>query len=210
MATYTDNLNLIKPAQGENYNVDVANTNNEVIDNAIGNKQDKVKGKGLSSCDFTLEYKRKIDGLQKIYKYKGSVDTYNELNNITDNNIGDVWNVITESKDYCWDGTAWIELGTNIDLSEYPTKTEVKENKYSVLTEVEISENTNYTIPCLYKVGEDVLDVYYMGEKLIKDIHYKEVGENGTVSNKIQFFDWGQNIPVERTIEFVVRGVYQE
>ncbi len=81
-------------------------------------------------------------------------------------------------------------------------------NKYTITTTEEIPENTDYEIPCNYKVGEDVLDIYYMGEKLIKDIHYKEIGESGNISNKIQFFDWGQSVPASRTIEFVVRGVY--
>ena len=79
-------------------------------------------------------------------------------------------------------------------------------HKYIVNTIEEIPENTNYEIPCFYKVGEDVLDIIYMGEKLVKDEHYKEVGETGTISNTIQFFDWGQSVPVDRTIEFIVRS----
>lgn len=89
-------------------------------------------------------------------------------------------------------------------------------NKYTLTTTEEIEENTDYEIPCNYKVGQDTLDIYYMGEKLIKadptnniDGHYIEVGENGTVSNKIQFYNWGQSVPIGRTIEFIVRGVYE-
>ena len=58
-------------------------------------------------------------------------------------------------------------------------------------------------------MGADVLDIYYMGEKLIKGTHYIEVGNDGTVSNTIQFYNWGQSVPAERTIEFIVRGVYE-
>ena len=42
MAEYTENLNLILPAQSENYDVKVANTNNKIIDTAMGNKVEKV------------------------------------------------------------------------------------------------------------------------------------------------------------------------
>lgn len=84
-----------------------------------------------------------------------------------------------------------------------------KEQKSIVTTTATISENTDYTIPLNYKVGADVLDIYYMGEKLVKGTHYIEVGNAGEVSNTIQFYNWGQAVPSGRTIEFIVRGVYE-
>lgn len=86
---------------------------------------------------------------------------------------------------------------------------EIIEAKSIITTTEEISENTNYTIPLNYKVGADVLDIFYMGEKLIKGTHYIEVGNTGSVSNTIQFYNWGQAVPSGRTIEFIVRGVYE-
>ena len=86
---------------------------------------------------------------------------------------------------------------------------EIIEAKSIINTTTEIAENTNYTIPLNYKVGSDVLDIYYMGEKLIKGTHYIEVGNEGEVSNTIQFYNWGQAVPSGRTIEFIVRGVYE-
>ena len=107
-----------------------------------------------------------------------------EVHKITADNVNEIKEVVNENADY------------------------IVINSYIVTTETEIAENTDYEIPCYYKVGEDVLDIYYMGEKLIKNVHYKEVGESGTISNKIQFYNWGQAVPTNRTIEFVVRGVY--
>lgn len=207
MAQYTDNLNLIKPAQGENYNVDVANTNNEIIDNAIGNKQDKIPGKGMSSNDFTNEYKRKLDAVKKIYTFKGSVNTYNDLLNITEKEVGDVWNILDTGDNYSWNGTEWIEIGIDTDFANLEKSLVIQSS--IITTTTEIAENTNYTIPLNYKVGSDVLDIYYMGEKLIKGTHYIEVGTTGSVSNTIQFYEWGQAVPSGRTIEFIVRGVYE-
>lgn len=86
---------------------------------------------------------------------------------------------------------------------------EIIEAKSIITTTEEISENTNYTIPLNYKVGADVLDIFYMGEKLSKGTHYIEVGTTGSVSNTIQFYNWGQAVPTGRTIEFIVRGVYE-
>ena len=102
----------------------------------------------------------------------------------------------------------------NNDICEYldyltDYLNQVKNKTYMIVTKNEIPENTNYVIPCSYKVGDNMLDIYYMGEKLINGVHYKEIGTKGTVSNKIQFFDWGQSVPVGRTIEFLVRGVFE-
>lgn len=82
-----------------------------------------------------------------------------------------------------------------------------KINTVLITTTEEIAENTDYTIPLNYIVGDNSLEIYYMGEKLVKDEHYIEVGEEGEVSNIIQFYDWGQAVPVDRLIEFIVRGV---
>lgn len=41
MADYTNHYNLKKPAKSENYDVDVANTNNDIIDEKLYGKVDK-------------------------------------------------------------------------------------------------------------------------------------------------------------------------
>lgn len=78
-----------------------------------------------------------------------------------------------------------------------------------ITTSTTIAQNTNYTIPLKYRVGDNSLEVIYMGERLIKGTHYIEVGNTGEVSNTIQFYNWGQAVPSGRTIEFIVRGVYE-
>lgn len=61
MSNYTEHYNLKKPLKTESYDVEVANTNNDIIDEKLYSKVDKVAGKGLSSNDFTDGYKKKID-----------------------------------------------------------------------------------------------------------------------------------------------------
>lgn len=92
-------------------------------------------------------------------------------------------------------------------------KKDVIINRNVIVTTAEIPQNTDYTIPIPYKVGNNSLEVYYMEDKLVKTTddlegHYKEVGEVGSISNKIQFDRWGQAVPINRTIEFIVRGNY--
>lgn len=63
-------------------------------------------------------------GLGNVFKIKGSKQTINDLPT-TDNEVGDVWYIISESVGYIWlnDGTTyrWEQLGLEIDLSEYTT-----------------------------------------------------------------------------------------
>lgn len=79
-----------------------------------------------------------------------------------------------------------------------------------------IADNSKITIPVKYKVGNDSLEVYCMGEKLVKarpdqsqDGHYIEVGSNGSISNQIQLYNIGQSVPVGITFGFVVNGKYE-
>lgn len=87
-----------------------------------------------------------------------------------------------------------------------------KPNKYYLDITTEILQNTNFTIPCYYKVGENVLDVYYMGERLIRTTdtiegNYIEIGETGSISNIIQLDGWssGDLKDITEYFEFVVR-----
>ena len=75
-------------------------------------------------------------------------------------------------------------------------------------------EGGQITLPCNYKVGQNTLDVYLKGEKLLlssdnagTDGHYREVGEENSISNKVKLTtDW--NLEVGDILELVVRGDY--
>lgn len=79
----------------------------------------------MSTNDFTNEYKKKVDALQTLYRFKGNVETLAELYSKTDNNIGDTWNCKEDGNNYTWNKEEWINIGTNIDLSGYATKEEL-------------------------------------------------------------------------------------
>lgn len=56
--------------------------------------------------------------LGAVFKYKGVKATVAELPS-TNNNTGDVWHITEDGSEYVWNGSAWQELGSTIDLSNY-------------------------------------------------------------------------------------------
>lgn len=62
--------------------------------------------------------------VSSVYRYKGSVATYNDLP-VSGNVIGDVYNVEVDGSNYAWNGTGWDKLGGEVDLSNYYTKPQV-------------------------------------------------------------------------------------
>ena len=87
-------------------------------------------------------------------------------------------------------------------------------SKYSLEIDSDKTEGQEITLPCYYKVGEEVLDVYLNEERLIKssddtgtDGHYREVGTTGSISNKIKTTtDW--SLEEGDVLDLVVRGEY--
>lgn len=85
-------------------------------------------------------------------------------------------------------------------------------HKYKLIITEDKEAGEEIEIPCKYKVGADVLDVYLNGERLIKssdisgkDGHYLETGSTGSISNKIEtIIDW--NLEAGDMLDFVVRG----
>lgn len=210
MSDYTENYNLILPGKGENYDVGVANTNNKIIDTQLKNKVEKIPGKNLSSNDFTNAYKNKIDSLSNIYKFVGSVDSFENLPTTAQN--GDVYNVIDESKSYSWNNNlkTWLELGNTINVEN------ILAHKYTLILTSKVEAGQILNIPCKYRVGAEVLDVFYNGERLLlssnisgTDGHYCEVGDVNSISNQIQITsDW--NPEMGDYFDFVLRGEYRD
>ena len=87
------------------------------IDNSVNNL--------TNYYDKTNVYtKTEIDTkISSVYKYKGSVATYQDLPS-TDLTIGDVYNVESDGSNYAWNGTVWDKLGGEVDLSNYYNKTQ--------------------------------------------------------------------------------------
>lgn len=75
-----------------------------------------VSGKANSSDVYT---KTEVDNLVTgALHYKGTKATVDALPS-TGNKTGDMWHVTADGGEYAWNGTAWEEMGSEIDLSGY-------------------------------------------------------------------------------------------
>lgn len=111
---------------------------------------------------------------------------------------------------------------TPVKGKDYFTETEKQEiikqhiHKYNTTISTTSAAGTEITLPCYYKVGSNVIDVYFNGERLLLssdetgiDGHYQEVGTSGEISNKIKSTtDW--NFEVGDVLDIEVRGEYTE
>lgn len=87
--------------------------------------------------------------------------------------------------------------------------------EYSLVLSSNVSTGGEITLPFKYKVGANVLQVYYMGQLLLlstddagTDGHYREIGEADSISNKIKLTtDWSAS--KGEYFKFVVKGVYE-
>ena len=114
---YTKDETYSKEEVDEIIPTDISDLNNDsgFIDNTVNDLQNYYK----KSETYT---KQEVDGkLSSVYKYKGTVASYNNLPS-TGLTIGDVYNVEDTGDNYAWTGTDWDKLGGDIDLSGYQTK----------------------------------------------------------------------------------------
>lgn len=100
------------------------------------------------------------------------------------------------------------------EMKNYFDNNAIATHKFSLIINEDYEAGQNITIPCYYKVGTGVLDVFLNGEKLLlstdiegTDGHYLEVGEKNSISNLIKTTtDW--NCEIGDYFDFVVRGEY--
>lgn len=86
--------------------------------NSLQNKVDKVEGKGLSSNDFTNEYKNKIDNMNDLIQLKSITAQFKSLTNEDTSNTVSVQAVIPKGyKFLCWincSSDGWVSKGIYI------------------------------------------------------------------------------------------------
>ena len=141
-------------------------------------------------------------------KYKGSVEQFSDLEKLENVNNGDIYSVTTENKNYIYAEDEWVEYTPEIDLTEINAQIQNLQTQInniptitsqitSLVTEEEIQQNTNYEVP-KYVLGDNSIEIYFEGCKLIKDINYIEADVT-----HIQFKDW--NVPHGSNLEIIIR-----
>ena len=91
---------------------------------------------------------------------------------------------------------------------------QLTQHTYNLILNENVAAGGEITLPFYYKVGANVLQVYYMGQLLLlssddagTDGHYREVGTTDSLSNKIKLTtDWSAE--QGEYFKFVVKGVY--
>lgn len=121
---------------------DAGEGENDALTVSFGDTQGAVQEHYLSTQQFVKDY---VTGeVSSIYKYKGSVANKEALP--TENlAIGDVYNLEDTGMNVAYTGEKWDELGANIDLSSYYTKTEVNELPLIKGLKYNTTKNSLYT-----------------------------------------------------------------
>ena len=122
----------------------------------ITNTPSTLAGYGITDAATKEELEEVEAKLSNVFKYKGSVETYAELLEVQDPEIGDVYNVVETEKNYAWSGEAWDDLGGIVDLSNYWSKDEL-----IALTQEDIDEITGSasTVESFLKILQDSNEV---------------------------------------------------
>lgn len=96
---------------------------------AKADKATTIAGYGITDAYTKTEVDAKVTS---VYRYMGTVSTYADLPS-SGQQVGDVWNIETADSAHgikagdnvAWNGTTWDVLAGEIDLTAYPTKSEL-------------------------------------------------------------------------------------
>ena len=161
------------------------------------NEIKKVVNNNATELDNTKDKVEELDQKMNIVvapalTYRGSVTNYSDLSTIENPKNGDIYSVSSENKNLTEINAQIQNLQTQIN--NIPT---ITSQITSLVTEEEIQQNTNYEVP-KYVLGDNSIEIYFEGCKLIKDINYIEADVT-----HIQFKDW--NVPIGSNLEIIVR-----
>ena len=114
-----------------------------------------------------------------------------------------------------WQGKTPLSA-LNLNKMQSNIENTVEGYTYNLILTANVNAGGEITLPFYYKVGANVLQVYYMGQLLLlssddagTDGHYREVGEADSISNKIKLTtDWSAD--KGEYFKFVVKGVYDD
>ena len=123
------------------------------FNNSLNQKMDKFILEDYASKDYvdniienleitadTSAIERRITELEGsvtgIYHYKGSVDTRNDLGEIANPIVGDVYNIADSGMNVAWTEEGWDDFGSIVDLTEYLKEEEVQAIPYDELNAI--------------------------------------------------------------------------
>lgn len=209
-------------------NVESSNTPNyiEILEDAIVEEQKRQQNEELRKSNELERQEKEEERINNEETRKNSEDDRIEAEILRKSNEETRQTNETTRGDNEEDRIAAEELREQAERDRAQSYSEMKNyfdnnaiatHKFNMIINQVYEAETDITIPCYYKVGADVLDIIYCGQRVIKGIDYTEVGTTGEVSNIIQFLDSVGDLDMnsvegfedfKETLEFVVRGEY--
>lgn len=98
--------------------------------------------KDINRINEELNQKINRSEITNVYKFKGSVTTFDDLPT-EDLTVGDVYNVLATDVNYAWSGTEWDSLGGSIEDQATKEQLDLKANKSDVYTKLEMETKLN-------------------------------------------------------------------
>lgn len=110
-------------------------------------------------------------------------------------------------------GDLITDMYSKSEIDEILNNFEKKHNYYTMLVKEEVANETEVEIPCSYIVGNNEIDIFIDGIYLVKETsadmkaNYREIGEKGSTSNKIQF---GFNLKIGEELTVIKKGAVED
>lgn len=131
----------------------------KIVDESLTAKTNEIK----NNLDNNYYNKNEINNLVSgAFHFKGTADSFdgNDIiingQKLTDMQNGDVYQVC--DKEYVYDGSKWVELGFNVDLSAYALKTDVSKDIKTAKREMEIRMDEAIDMSEQVYIGAEVPD----------------------------------------------------
>ena len=129
------------------------------VDESLTAKTNEIK----NNLDNNYYNKNEINNLVSgAFHFKGTADSFDGTDiiingqKLTDMQNGDVYQV--GDKEYVYDGSKWVELGFNVDLSAYALKTDVSKDIKAAKKEMEIRMDEAIDMSEQVYIGAEVPD----------------------------------------------------
>ena len=157
-----------------------------------------------NNADGTMTQAAITANLSRIYRFKGSVDTYYDLPS-SGNEVGDTYSIfkanieneINRGDNVAWNGTGWVKLAGTLDLSNYLRLTDtyvesitIENNVLRIIPSVgdpvTVNVGNDYTLPI---AGSDTLGGIRVGSHL-------SINARGTLSVNYENAQYDENLGI--------------
>lgn len=173
-------------------NDDITNKFIDVEGDIANAKSEAINISNTYTDNTKLELQQEIsEKLSSVFRFKGYKDSYEEIEALTDMQVGDVWGT-RDGKEYVYtDEGTWELFGFEVDLSNYYTKTDI-DNKIGTPPPTAnsiyeyigvIPDNSNNVIEYIGNIMPEIRIASKERLGIVKIGDYIDVNNSGTISH---------------------------